>query len=249
MSQPIFPKGTKVVKGKVVQRLQGSSRVKEQKTNLRKGAEDEVIRGAGGDAGMRAHYTGTDDPDFLKAVVRLIQEGRTGPRLAPGQQSKPKTSTKMIRDMEEGSYSPRGKLGDPRQQRELPKNRPGRLNSKMSTQMANQEVEGYEGVDQASARDIELNFRQGNPAMEGRESGFLSKIQEAMDGKPLPAPLIEQLRGLDPAKLKEILTLINKSKRPSGQKGTNEQSKLNAYMNRHPEDIDWNLEVEHQVPY
>lgn len=221
MSQPIFPKGTKVVKGKVVQRLQGSSRVKEQKLKYRKGAEDAVIMDAGGDAGMRAHYTSTNDPEFNKAVIRLIQEGRTGPRLAPGQKSIPKVLKKLGFDPEEGDYvAERGPMGDPRQQRELPKVKPGRPRPVLPERR-----EAFVGAnddpmapDDASptyyggAKASDKRDRRKNPAMEGRGSGFLSKIQEAMGGKPMPAPLLAQLKGLDPKKLEAILAVLNKSK-------------------------------------
>ena len=179
--------------------------------------------------------------------MRKIQEGRTGPRLAPGQQSEPKISTKRVFEEETGMgeyIKQRNPLGDPRQQRELPKIRPGRPRPVLPEFNEALPPTYYGGAKASDIRD-----RRKNPSMEGRGAGFLSKIQEAMRGEKMPAPLLEQLKGLDPAKLEKILALINKSKRPSGQKGTNEQSKLNAYMNRHPEKIDWNLEVETQVPY
>lgn len=192
--KPIFPKGTKVVKGQVVQRLQGSSQVKKQKLKYLKDAEDEVIMDAGGDAGMRAHYTGTNDPDFLKAVMRLIQQGRTGPRLASNQFPKTKTSLGQ-------------KLGDPRQFQEYRKNKPGRIDQNTSTR----QMEGYD-LEGEPGRMMDLGVRSQYPEVEGRGASPLSKIIDAMRGKKMPAPLLEQLKGLDPVKLEKILALINKSK-------------------------------------
>lgn len=240
--KPIFSKGVKVVKGKVVQRKQGSSQVKRKKDNERVDIIDSVVRSAGGEAGMRAHYTSETDPEFLKVVMREIQKGRTGPRLAPGQKSKPKILKKMGFDPEEGAYvAERGPFGDPRQQRELPKVKPGRIDQNTSARFSRttRQEESYDLEDEpVGYRMMDLMHRSQHPEVEGRGASPLSKIIDAMGGKKIPRPLLQELKGLEPVKLEKILVLIKKSKRPSGQKGTNKQSKFNAYMNRHPpEDI------------
>lgn len=197
MSQPIFPKGTKVVKGKVVQRLQGSSQVKEQKLKYRKAAEDTVIMDAGADAGMREDYKATD-PEFNKAVMRLIQEGRTGPRLAPGQASKLK-SAQLFDDSEVRL------LEDPRLERELPKNKPGRIDQNYGP-----DEDGYT----EPSRMIDLEHRSRHPEVEGRGASPLSKIVQFMVGKKMPTTLLKQLKGLDPAKLDKILKILQDSEFP-----------------------------------
>lgn len=204
MSQPIFPKGTKVVRGKVVARKLPTS---QQSTSAYKQAE---------------------------VGLKKINNLRTGPVVAPNQ----KTTTKR-----QSGYIGKS-LEDPRLAKVLPKIRPGALEKNVGTRR----IEGYD-IEGEPLRNIDMEMRSFNPAMEGRGPSPLSKIIEALKGQKMPPSLLQELKGLDPAKLEKILALINKSRRPSGQKGTNEQSKLNAYMNRHPEDIDWNLEVETQVPY
>lgn len=198
MSQPIFPKGTKVVKGKVVARKLPTSRMAEfklrEKAKIAKKFDSErptndVLTGPGTQAYMA---------DLTEAIRKTLAKGRTGPRLAPGQKSEPKPTQGM-------PYLGKGKeLGDPRQQRELPKVRPGALKTR---------PEGISDVEgETPLRTMDKGYRSAFPEIEGRGSGFLSKIQEAMSGKPMPAPLLEQLKGLDPAKLEKILALIMESK-------------------------------------
>lgn len=194
MSQPIFPKGTKVVKGKVVKRKQGSSQVKRKKNNDRVDAIDSVVRSAGGEAGMRAHFTSESDPNFLKAVMHKIQEGRTGPRLAPNQFAKTR-----IKDGQE--------LGDPRRFQEYRKNKPGRIDQDTSTRR----MEGYD-LEGEPGRMMDLGIRSQHPEVEGRGASPLSKIIEAMKGEKMPPSLLQELKGLDSVKLEKILALINKSK-------------------------------------
>lgn len=108
--------------------------------------------------------------------------------------------------------------------RQPPKVKPGRLNSKFATQIAEQKVEGYEGVKPASAREIELNQRQTNPSLEGRGASPLSKIIDAMRGEKMPPPLLARLRTLDPKVLKDILKILEtqgtKAYDPVGSMGT-----------------------------
>ena len=166
MSQPIFPKGTKVVKGKVVARKLPTS---QQSTSR-----------------------------YKKKEVEFKKENnlRTGPVVAPNQTASPTPRR-------EPGYI--GKfLYDPRLARVFPKIRPGALETRPKG------ISDIEG--EIPLRTIDRGYRSAFPEMEGRGASPLSKIIDAMRGKKMPAPLLEQLKGLDPAKLEKILAFINKSK-------------------------------------
>jgi hypothetical protein len=200
--KPIFPKGTKVVKGKVVQRKLPTSRMSELKAKQKEKivvdarAEtplpDGPIEGPNGEQIQHRLW----NKEFSEAVVRKLQEGRTGPRLAPGQQSKLKYA--QILDNTKGKL-----LEDPRLEKELPKNKPGRIDQDYIS-----DEDGY----LEPSRMIDLEHRSQHPEVEGRGASPLSKIIEAMGGKKMPAPLLAQLKGLDPKKLEAILAVLNKSK-------------------------------------
>ena len=213
MSQPIFPKGTKVVKGKVVQRKLPTSRMDEfkqkQQDNIRRSVPiPETSEGL------------INNKKLMKDIALALQKGRTGPRLAPGQQSKARKN--------KVNYS----LGDPRLERELPKIKPGTLEKDVGTR----QIEGYD-IEGEPLRNMDMEMRSLNPAMEGRGPSPLSKIIEALEGQKMPPSLLQELKGLDPVKLEKILALIKKSKVGKERQQLNAETKrYNAAQRRWAEE-------------
>jgi len=244
MSQPIFPKGIKVVKGKVVQRKLPTSRMAEFKLREKSKIAKKFDSSRPTNDVLTGPETQAYKADLTEAIRKTLTKNRTGPRLAPGQQSTPKTSTQRVFEEEagiDGEYlEQRNPLGDPRQQRELPKVRPGRprpvlperreafVDANDSPMSPDDAPPTYLGGAKAS----DIRDRRKNPKMEGRGASPLAKIIEAMEGQKMPAPLLQQLKGLDPAKLEEILALINQSKKPSVRKKYNQKLSLDRAPTR-----------------
>lgn len=67
-------------------------------------------------------------------------------------------------------------------------------------------------------KEMDRAYRRAFPDMEGRGPSLLSQIIQAKRGEKMSPDILEQLKGFDPVKLKEILNRIMAEKRQKATK-------------------------------